>query len=112
MMVISRSGNPVVSVINVARRDRNPIATFRRVRSTIEILGAKQPREVLRWISTSVGVGSIVSNVGWWDVLHVVERARVALYLYDGGCGESDPRLLARALDEITATCNYHLNLQ
>lgn len=98
-----------MGIINIARRDSNPKTTFRRVLSTIEALGAKQPREVLHWISTSIGVGNLSVNVAWWDVRHMVERAIVALAIDADG---DDDMNLERALTEIRHVCNYHLNLQ
>lgn len=100
-----------MGVINIIRRDSNPKTTFRRVLSTIEILGAKQPREVLHWISTSIGIGNLSVNAAWWDVKHVVERAVAALAI-DADGEDDDDMTLERALTEIRHVCNYHLNLQ
>lgn len=83
--------------------------TFRRVRSTIEHLGGTQPREVLIWITSAVGVGNVRVNAAWWDVNQLVERANVALDIDGNG---TDDSLLRRAIDEILSTCNYHLNVQ
>ena len=94
--------------VNLARRDRNPATTFRRIRSTIEILGAQQPREVLDWIVKSIGVGSLAAHASWWDVQQIIDRARVALDI--DGAGDDDATL-RRAIDEIAATCNHHLNV-
>lgn len=84
----------------VTGRDRNPLITYRRVRSTIDALGAKQPRDVLRWIANAIDGRD-------WDIHVIRERASFALAHNKGG-DES----LVDVLDEITSICNYHLNVQ
>jgi len=98
-----------VPAINIARRDPNPRITFRRIRSTIDVCGAKQPREVLRWLVQSIGVGRIGVDAGWWDIQQIVDRAQAALDVDGEGTDDAN---LSRALTEIKSTCDYHLNVQ
>ena len=92
--------------VSVARRDRSPQLTYRRVRSAIVHLGGTRPIDTLRWIAHSIASGR---SSDWWDINVIIDRATVALQTI--GYPDCDV-VLERALDDVLGICNFHLQIQ